>query len=215
MRSEYIAPLPRIILISTLLFMGGRKQTYRDGENTLFVSPVVFQERMGLTAKQLADAERKNWIEHIVTKGFRWYNWEEQKARYLAAKINPPPILPPAGGMDAPSQKSNLSNAKLEGQVRAMELKYEMEIGTLIPAEEVEMRWTHISKMLRSAIRDIPARIATAVAAETDPTKVHILLEEALDEALDRLSNLGDNNEFEFDEFGEDEIPEEDNGFNP
>ncbi len=67
------------------------------------------------------------------------------------------------------------------------ELEYLQQIGTLIPAADIDEEWFTLSRLVRDAMLNIPARIADQLAHETDQRKVHDLLEAEIYKALESL----------------------------
>jgi hypothetical protein len=73
-------------------------------------------------------------------------------------------------------------------QARLARLAYEEKAGKLVSADKVRITAFNTSRIVRDSILNIPDRIAHELAAETDPHRLHVMLTEALIEALEELT---------------------------
>lgn len=69
-------------------------------------------------------------------------------------------------------------------------LKYQKEIGELVRADVVRSRCENAGLAMRDALRNIPARIAGELAAETNPVRVQERLTDEIDLVLEGLAEL-------------------------
>lgn len=67
-------------------------------------------------------------------------------------------------------------------------LEYLQQISKLIPAEEIDQEWFSLARLVRDTLLNIPARIADQLAHETDPRKVHDILEAEIYQALESIN---------------------------
>jgi hypothetical protein len=81
------------------------------------------------------------------------------------------------------------SRAKREAyQAKLAKVTYEERIGKLVLAEEVHKQAFKTARTVRENILNIPDRIASQLASEPDPHKVHLLLSDELRRALESLA---------------------------
>lgn len=71
---------------------------------------------------------------------------------------------------------------------RLLELRFKRESGDLVPISDVRAAYARRIATLREAILQIPARLAPALTAESDETKVHDLLQDELILVLEQVS---------------------------
>lgn len=74
-------------------------------------------------------------------------------------------------------------------QARLAKLEYEEKISKLVEVDKVKLEAFELGRMLRDLILNIPNRISTEAASETDPVKVHSLLTVELNKALEEIVN--------------------------
>lgn len=77
---------------------------------------------------------------------------------------------------------------KVEHEARLKEIEVEKAEGKLLVAEEVERNIYDAVKTLRDNIINIPSRLASRVAAETDEKKIEQILDKEIRTALENLS---------------------------
>lgn len=79
-------------------------------------------------------------------------------------------------------------------RMRKLRLENDVTQGRLVPVDAASKEAFDAERIVRESMLNIPARLAGPVAAETDPTRVQILLDTAIREALaataDRLIGL-------------------------
>jgi phage terminase Nu1 subunit (DNA packaging protein) len=90
------------------------------------------------------------------------------------------------GDIRAVRARRELAEAKL-AEHKLAELR-----GELVRAAEVKAAWAKKATGLRSALLQIPARLAAVVAAETDQAKCHDLLQGELHQVLAQISGQAD-----------------------
>jgi hypothetical protein len=76
-------------------------------------------------------------------------------------------------------------------QAELSKLNYQQRSGELVEVAKVRSEIFDLTRKTRDAILNVPNRIASQLASETDPTKVHNLLNEALVRALEELIDAG------------------------
>lgn len=108
---------------------------------------------------------------------------------------------PPASGSDAPSPAAAnadqadylAARAKREGfQAKTAELEYLKAIGELVPAGEAREVAFRRYRTLRDKMLNIPERVASVIAAERDPARVHKVLTDEIKRVLHELSETAD-----------------------
>lgn len=77
-------------------------------------------------------------------------------------------------------------------RAKLTELEYLERIGKLILAEDVDREWFRLGRLVRDTMLNIPARIAADLAHETDHRKVQDMLEREIYQALETLSDEGE-----------------------
>ena len=76
---------------------------------------------------------------------------------------------------------------KEQWAAKLKELEYEAKSGALISRQEVEIAAETAGRRLRDALFSLPARLATQLAAESDPFLIHQILEAELRQLLDEM----------------------------
>lgn len=72
---------------------------------------------------------------------------------------------------------------------RRLKLQNDEREGSLVPADRAAKEAFEFSRILRDAILNVPGRIGAQLAAESNATRVHLMLETALREALETTAN--------------------------
>lgn len=87
-------------------------------------------------------------------------------------------------------QVSRIREAARADAARAELLEYQLEEkrGNLVKADEVRRAAMEKARVARDALRGLPDRLATLLAAESDPAKVHARLSEEIDRVCRELS---------------------------
>lgn len=75
-------------------------------------------------------------------------------------------------------------------QARIAKIIYEEKIGKLVDASDVKLKAFDTARTVRDFILNIPNRISSELAAETDPSKVHSMLTRELTASLDELARF-------------------------
>lgn len=68
-------------------------------------------------------------------------------------------------------------------------LNFEQRAGSLVAVDEVQRRAFSIARTVREALFNIPDRLASQLAGETDPRRVHLVLTTELTRALEALAD--------------------------
>lgn len=78
---------------------------------------------------------------------------------------------------------------------RLAKLEYEEKVGTLIKADEVKLMWFNTLRIIRDRVLQIPDRIGSTLAAETDANKIKQTMDaelrRILDDAADEIAKQG------------------------
>ncbi|MDX2074692.1 MAG: hypothetical protein SFX19_10090 [Alphaproteobacteria bacterium] len=122
-------------------------------------------------------------------------NTNESKVRYRDRQpIEPPPAPPPGQENlelplpDVPTKNDiRWRNEHYKGLLAKIE--YEQKSGKLVDADEVKNEAFKLARGLRDSLMNIPDRLATELAAMTDPHAVHQRIAEELRTALGMLAN--------------------------
>lgn len=77
---------------------------------------------------------------------------------------------------------------KMEYEARKAKLDDEVARGQLVPVDELRAVVFEVNRLVRDKILNIPDRVSTMVAAETNPQRVHALLLSELKMALNDIS---------------------------
>lgn len=72
---------------------------------------------------------------------------------------------------------------------RLAKLEYEEKVGTLIKAEEVKMTWFNTLRIIRDRVLQMPDRMASTLAAETDAGLIKATMDAELRRILDDAAN--------------------------
>jgi hypothetical protein len=124
--------------------------------------------------------------------------WEEN-TDHSQARYGPKPRSRPshrdgrARGVSADDARPGVSfhNARAAREIyeaRLKKLSFEQKQGNLLPRAEVEAATQNIFQVFREAMLNVPNRVAGLLAAESDPLKVHELLESEIRAALQEFA---------------------------
>ena len=118
----------------------------------------------------------------------------EDAAAWRAANVRPwAAAAPPVAREPAEERLPDYHAARArreEAEAAIAELKREEMEGALIRMEAVRIVAARVLATTREALLQIPARMATVLAAEDSPTRVHELLQHELHQALAHLAAL-------------------------
>lgn len=96
------------------------------------------------------------------------------------------------GGSTSTTSPLNKARAAKETyEARIAEFKYRKMKDELVDASEVRSQFATASRRVRDSILAVPDRIASILAAEQDPDRVHRLLIEELEQTLTSLADEG------------------------
>jgi hypothetical protein len=117
---------------------------------------------------------------------------KEAAVAALAARRQPAKAI--RSGRPADTQSAALSIQMLKSRIkteiergRLAELDRRQREGELVESREVEETAFSAARNLRDAIVNIPSRVSTLFAGESNPAKIHEILEEELRKALKDL----------------------------
>lgn len=73
---------------------------------------------------------------------------------------------------------------------RKAKLEYEVMAGQMVESYKVKVEAFNLARRVRDSILNIPSRMAAQLAAETDPHKVHVILEAELVRSLEEMVKI-------------------------
>jgi len=117
---------------------------------------------------------------------------DRQRAMHRGT-IAPPSIdraMPDSGG----SKNATYMQAKTAREVyeaKNAQLEYEERVGKLVRADEVKSHLASKIAAMREAFLQIPSRLVPVLAAESDPAKIHTVLEAEIIRAMALVSGEG------------------------
>jgi hypothetical protein len=87
-------------------------------------------------------------------------------------------------------EHQTLRNAVLDKEIWTAKLKkleYQLKSGALVPVEDVKSQAFGRARAVRDSIMNVPDRVASVLAAESDPVRVAAILDAELRQALESL----------------------------
>ncbi len=104
-------------------------------------------------------------------------------------KVKPEPEAeePPVDKAQAETYNKSRTIKEVYG-ARKAKLEYETMAGELVEKRKVKMEAFNVARKVRDAMLNIPSRMSAQLAAETDPHKVHTILEQEIVQALEELA---------------------------
>ena len=106
-----------------------------------------------------------------------------------------PPQFRPAGDSLGGQTGTSFAQARTVEMVfraKLRKLEFEVRQGKVIEAEVVRKSMADAGRALRDGILSLPDRLATVLAAESDPKKIHVTLKTELSRELEALANAID-----------------------
>lgn len=89
---------------------------------------------------------------------------------------------------EGPSDLTDARTKKWHYQALLAELEYRKQIGELVRADEVRGAAFATARRVRDALLNLPSRISSILAAESDSRKIHELLSKEIRQALEALA---------------------------
>ena len=86
-----------------------------------------------------------------------------------------------------PLKDQRVRVAKLKGDL--LQLEYEELVGALVSRSAIDRAWFQATREARDGLKNIPARVAGLVAAESDQHKCFELIAREIDQALEGLTH--------------------------
>jgi hypothetical protein len=105
----------------------------------------------------------------------------------MQASVNQPPPRPTADGQGASFGQARTIEMVFRAKLRRLE--FETKQGKLIDADQYRNAAANAIRTFRDALLGIPDRLATTLAAESDPKKVHLALRTELTRELEAASD--------------------------
>jgi len=93
------------------------------------------------------------------------------------------------GGVKIGSTYDEARTRKVNAEAEISELELDKIKGALVLAEDVNKAWTDVLGALKGKLLSIPTKAAPVVSAESDASMCQSILEDAINEALQELSN--------------------------
>lgn len=97
----------------------------------------------------------------------------------------------PAAGRPISSPLNKAKAARETYEARIAEFRYRKMKGELVDAAEVKREFATAARHVRDGLLAMPDRIASIIAAETDPDRVHQLMIEEIEQTLTALADHG------------------------
>ena len=110
-------------------------------------------------------------------------------------QATPPPQFRPAAdplGGQTGASFAQARTVEMVFRAKLRKLEYEVRQGKVIEAEVVRKSMADAGRALRDGILGLPDRLATVLAAESDPKKIHVTLKTELSRELEALANAID-----------------------
>lgn len=173
---------------------------FADRENRA-VSYMHKQKELGrlvmvtVNGKQLVDVEASQARMAATADPARAYMAEVNDTQRVMHRgtVTPPPLPQGTGQQGGTSDSKNATymQAKTADMVytaKTAQLEYEERIGKLMRADEIRSYQAGKIASLREAFLQIPSRLVPVLAAETDPARIHVLLEDEIVRAMALVS---------------------------
>lgn len=161
-----------------------------------------YARRRGCDKSAVTRAVQNGWITEIdgkidpVVADVQWAanarsRTDSRPATALGAQLAgvgsasaPAPGKPPQGEDNYFAARARRETAEAE----LSELKLQETLGQLVRADTVRAETARLAAALRESLLQLPARLTPILAAETDPAKLHDLLERELHQVLAQLT---------------------------
>jgi hypothetical protein len=138
-----------------------------------------------------ADADWENNTDHARAR----YGPKPPRARPSHREVHGDGRAPSAiPNVDDPRPGVNFHNARTAREIyeaRLKKLAFEQKQGDLLPRAKVEAATVNQYQVFREAMLNVPNRVAGQIAAESDPVKIHQLLEGEIRLALKTFVRVG------------------------
>lgn len=170
--------------------MAGKKGGQNSsGDDLLTLSEFV--KEVGAAKTTVLEAIQKGRI-HATKKG---RVWQVPKSMVKVWQGGVQPLKPSATVKAGTHGQRVISTYEAENRKKVAQAELaEMQLaelkGDLIPKAEVISFSFKATRKIRDNILGVPNRISNELAAEPDPHQVHVMLENALTEALDELASM-------------------------
>ncbi len=140
------------------------------------ISQRKMAEALDITHQAVAAAARKGMPLTSIEEARAW-----REARFVE-----PPAKQRGAALEEAYRHAKMRRETAEAELA--ELKLAEQHGKVIRIEAVRAGLASIISSTRESLLQIPARLATIIAVESDPGKVHDLLQKELNYALSRLA---------------------------
>lgn len=143
----------------------------------------------------LLDSSRDPAKQHMADVNARQralHRGETPAAAPAVAAAPAAPFFHSTAGGESQSRNATYNQAKTAREVyeaKLAQLKYETESGRLVNADEVRSAVARRAATLRESFLQLPSRVAALLAAETDQSRCHGLLETEIRNVLQQLAD--------------------------
>lgn len=155
-----------------------------------------YAQHAGIAPSSAAEQLKRVGVDYSQPFDFEEADRRRAAARHADRAAFATPIYDPNGDEEPVDPETQKHPKFIESQARRemfkanlTELEYLVQVGKLIPADEVDSEWFKLARLVRDTMLNIPARIAGQLAHETDQRKVQDLLEAEIVQALEALSD--------------------------
>jgi phage terminase Nu1 subunit (DNA packaging protein) len=136
-------------------------------------------EALGIDARAVARYAKRGMPVHSVEAARQW-RAKNVRARVANGKTKP--------GKAAPNAYQDARTRWAISEAEQRELEVLERRGVLVSREQVRAEVARYLVGLRQALLQLPARLQSVLAAETDETKVHDLLQDEVDGILSQIA---------------------------
>ncbi len=133
-------------------------------------------EALGITHQAVAAAAKK---------GMPLSSIEEARA-WREGRLTAPPATQHGAALDDAYRHAKMRRETAEASIA--ELKEAEQRGELIRVDAVKSVLASIFATTRESVLQVPSRVSVVIAVESDPTKIHDVLMDELNQALSRLA---------------------------
>lgn len=151
------------------------------------------------TLASLTRAEKMGRIKSIMQDGKKMYDADTAVGEYLNNRtesaikhsLREPQVSEDVSEADGLLTISDADRLKKTYEGRLAKVKYETEIGKLVPIDEVAQVVENEYALVRTRLRAIASKLAPVVALEDNEKKCRQLISDAVEDCLKELSGYG------------------------
>lgn len=166
-------------------FLSQRAYAAHRGVAEQAVAKAIRTGRLSASVETLADGTKRIDVEAADKE------WAENTFEGNVRKDGDSII---AEGASESKSSSGVNYAAARAAREAVNLQHanfelQRKMGRFVEVDKVRLEWFEICRTIRNSLLSISDRLAPVVAAETDPSKCHELINEEINKALENLSN--------------------------